>query len=67
MIDKSKEIVIKNCTYNFSDDMINIKIFYLNKIIQKWKVIQNNLIYYTEYMLVKDYAIIINEKLCNNY
>ena len=40
MTDKSKEIVTKNCTYNFSDDMINIKNFYLNKIIQKWKVIQ---------------------------
>ena len=40
MTDKSKEIVTKNCTYNFSVDMINIKKFYLNKIIQKWKVIQ---------------------------
>ena len=45
MGNKFKEIDIKNRTYYFSDDIINIKNFDLNKIKTDEKLYKNNLIY----------------------
>ena len=48
MRNKFEVIVIKSQTYYFFDDIINIKIFDLNKIKIDEKSYQNILIYYTE-------------------
>ena len=63
----NKEMNIKNRTYYFFDDMINIKNIDINllKIDKKNKKVENcpnNLIYYTTSRLI---AIIIS--FCNNY
>ena len=54
MRNKFEGIVIKSQTYYFFDDIINIKIFDLNKIKIDEKSYQNILIYYTEYVTIKD-------------
>ena len=54
MRNKFEVIVIKSQTYYFFDDIINIKIFDLNKIKIDEKSYQNILIYYTEYVTIKD-------------
>ena len=54
MGNKFKDIDIKNQTYYFLDDMINIKILDLNKIKIDGKSYKNILIYYIGYVMVKD-------------
>ena len=49
-----KEINIKNRTYCIFDDMISITNLDLNKIIIGEKTYKNILIYYIEYVTVKD-------------
>ena len=48
-----KEINIKNRTYCFFDDMINMKNLDLNEIKIDEKIYKNTLIYYIEYVMVK--------------
>ena len=48
-----KEINIKNRTYCFFDDMINMKNLDLNEIKIEEKIYKNTLIYYIEYVMVK--------------
>ena len=52
MSNKFKDIGMTNHTYYFFDDIINTKNFDLNKI--KTKSYKNILIYYIEYMMIKD-------------
>ena len=69
MINKFKDIDIKNCTYCIFDDMANIKILNPNKIKTDKKSYKNILIYYIGYVTVKElrYAKIINVNLYNLY
>ena len=53
MGNKFKDIHLKEHTYYFSDDMINIKHFDSNKI-KIDKTYKNILIYYVGYVMVKD-------------
>ena len=55
MSSKFKAIDIKNHTYNFSDDIINIKIFDPNNIKIDKKTCKNILIYYIGYVTMKDW------------
>ena len=48
-----KEINIKNRTYCFFDDMINIQNLDLKEIKIDEKIYKNTLIYYIEYVMVK--------------
>ena len=54
MSNKVKEIDIKNQTYYFFDDIINIKNFSLNNIELDEKSYKNILIYYIGYVTIKD-------------
>ena len=54
MNNKVKEIDIKNQTYYFFDDTINIKNFDSNNIIIDEKSYKNILIYYIGYVTIKD-------------
>ena len=54
MSNKIKDIDIKNPTYYFFDDIINIKNFDPNKIKIDEKSYKNILIYYIGYMTIKD-------------
>ena len=54
MSNKIKDIDIKNRTYYFFDDIINIKNFDPNKIKIDEKSYKNILIYYIGYMTIKD-------------
>ena len=54
MSHKFKDIDIKNRTYYFFDDIINIKIFDPNKIKTDEKWYKNILIYYIGYVTIKD-------------
>ena len=54
MSNKVKEIDIKNQTYYFLDDTINIKNFDPNNIKIDEKSYKNILIYYTGYVTIKD-------------
>ena len=54
MSNKVKDIDIKNCTYYFFNDIINIKNFGLNNIEIDEKSYKNILIYYIGYVTVKD-------------
>ena len=56
MSNKVKDISIKNYTYYFIDDFINIKHFDPNnvKIEEKLYKYKNILIYYIEYVTIKD-------------
>ena len=49
-----KEIDIQNCTYDLSDDMINIKNLDSNKIKIHEKSYKNALIYHLGYVTVKE-------------
>ena len=49
-----KDISIKNCTYDFFDDIINIKDFDPNKIKIAGSSYKNILIYYIGYVTIKD-------------
>ena len=63
MSNKVKEIDIKNQTYYFFYDIINIKIFDPNNIKIDEKLYKNILIYYAGYVTIKDskYVQIIDE------
>ena len=50
-----KEINIKNRTYYFFEDMINIKNFYLSLIKIEKKSCKNIGIYYIGYITIKDF------------
>ena len=54
MSNKVKDISIKNHTYYFFDDIINIKNFDPNKIKIDEKSYKNVLIYFIEYVTIKD-------------
>ena len=54
MTNKVKNLDIKNLTYYFSDDMINIRNFDPNTIELDEKSYKNILIYYVEYVTIKD-------------
>ena len=54
MGDKFKDTDIKNSTYYFFVNMINMKIFDLNKIKIDEKSIKNFIIYYIRCVTVKD-------------
>ena len=54
MSNKVKDINIKNCTYYFFNDMINIKNFDPNNIKIDEKSYNNILIYYIGYVTIKD-------------
>ena len=51
---KFKNISIKNCTYYFFDDIINIKCFDPNNVKIEEKSYKNILIYYIRYVMIKD-------------
>ena len=53
MDNKFKDIDIENRPYYLFDDMIDIKILYLNKIEIDEKAYKNILIYYIEYVTIK--------------
>ena len=55
MSNKVKDIDIKNRTYYFFDDIINIKHFDLNNIKIDEKSYKNILIYYIGYVTIKDF------------
>ena len=63
MSNKFKDIDIKNHMYYFFNDIINIKNFDPNKIKIDEKSYKNILIYYIEYVMIKDskYVKIISE------
>ena len=54
MSNKFKDISIKNHTYYFFDDIINIKIFDPNNIKIDEKSYKNILIYYVGHLTIKD-------------
>ena len=54
MSDRFKEIDLKNCTYYFFDDMINIKNLDLTKIVIDEKSNKKVLIYYIAHLTVKN-------------
>ena len=54
MSNKVKDIDPKNRTYNFFNDIINIKIFDLNDIKIGEKSYKNILTYYIAYVTIKD-------------
>ena len=54
MSNKVKDINIKNHTYYFFDDIINIKIFDLTNISRDEKSYKNIFIYYIGYVTIKD-------------
>ena len=54
MSNNVKDINIKNHTYYFFDDIINIKEFDPNNIKLDEKSYKNILIYYTAYVTIKD-------------
>ena len=54
MSNKFKDIHIKNCTYYFYDDMINIKNLNQNKVKIDEKSYKNILIYYIGYVTIED-------------
>ena len=54
MSNKVKDINIKNRTYYFFDDIINIKIFDPTNINQDEKSYKNIFIYYIGYVTIKD-------------
>ena len=54
MNNKIKDIYIKNHTYYFFDNIINIKYFDTNNIKIQEKSYKNILIYYIAYVTVKD-------------
>ena len=54
MINKVKDIDIKNYTYYFSNDTINIKNFDLNNFKKDKKSYKNILIYYIGYVTITD-------------
>ena len=55
MSNKVKDIDLKNRTYYFCNDMINIKNFDVNNIkIQNYKKYKNILIYYIGFVTIKD-------------
>ena len=51
-----KEIRIKNQTYYFFDDMINIKHFHSNLLKTEWKSYKNIDIYYIGYITMKEFG-----------
>ena len=55
MSNKVKDINIKNRTYYFFNDIINIEHFDLNNIKIDKKSYKNVLIYYIEYVTIKEY------------
>ena len=55
MSNKVKDINIKNQTYYFFNDIINIEHFDLNNIKIDKKSYKNVLIYYIEYVTIKEY------------
>ena len=55
MSKKVKDINIKNRTYYFFNDIINIEHFDLNNIKIDKKSYKNVLIYYIEYVTIKEY------------
>ena len=54
MCNKVKDIDIKNCTYYFFNDIINIKHFDPNNIKIDKKSYKDILIYYIGYVIIKD-------------
>ena len=54
MSNKVKDIDMKNRTFYFFNDTVNIKIFYLNNNKIDEKSYQNILIYYIGYVTIKD-------------
>ena len=58
-----KEIFIKNCTYYFFDDMINIKDLDPKKIKTDEKSYENILIYHTEYVTLTTQKFIVRIRL----
>ena len=58
-----KEIFIKNCTYYFFDDMINIKDLDPKKIKTDEKSYENILIYHTEYVTLTTQKFIVQIRL----
>ena len=54
MSNKVKDISIKNHTYHFFDDIINIKKFDLNNIKIDEKSYKNILVYYIGYVTIKE-------------
>ena len=56
MSNKVKDINIKNRTFYFFNDIIDIENFDLNNITIDEKPYQNLLIYYTEYVTIKEYV-----------
>ena len=54
MSNKVKDIIMKNRTYYFFNDIINIKNFDPNNIKIGEKSYQNILIYYIGYVMIKD-------------
>ena len=60
MSDKVKDIDIKNDTYYFFDDIININIFHPNNIKIDERSYKNVLIYYIGCVTIKDLYVKIN-------
>ena len=56
MCDKVKDINIKNWTYYFFNDIINIKNFDSNNIKKDQKSCKNILIYYIGYVTINEYV-----------
>ena len=56
MCDKVKDINIKNWTYYFFNDIINIKNFDSNNIKKDQKSYKNILIYYIGYVTINEYV-----------
>ena len=53
-MNSGKEIDIKNCTYSFLDDIINIKNLDPSKVKIDEKLYKSILIYHIGYLMVKD-------------
>ena len=62
-MNSAKEINIKNCTYYFFDEMINIKNLDSNRIRIDEKSYKNILIYHIGYVTVKDLSYITISKV----
>ena len=66
-MNSGKEIDIKNCTYSFLDDIINIKNLDPSKVKIDEKLCKSILIYHIGYLMVKDLSYAIVDSVSSLY
>ena len=66
-MNSGKEIDIKNCTYSFLDDIINIKNLDPSKVKIDEKLYKSILIYHIGYLMVKDLSYAIVDSVSSLY